>query len=172
MERVHKSPELPKTIVKLESSADHDLGNIQNVTLSMHLQNTLLLCGKDNSFGHSGNICTDDWFFHEEVLFIKELDNKQKTIDNLSNIINHMHRNSNEPSNNFYKNRNDQPVQINATAGERFQTQNRNNLTVKNNTYEDITLNQTHSKGIRNEETQQYRDINKHINKYDREPTY
>ena len=32
VERVLKSPELPKTIEKLESSADHDLGNIQNTT--------------------------------------------------------------------------------------------------------------------------------------------
>ena len=59
-----------------------------------------------------------------------------------------MHRNSNKHGKNFYKNTNAQPVQINATAEERFQTQNRNNLTIKNNTYKDI------------------------INKYDREPTY
>ena len=32
MKRVHKSPESPKIIEKLESFADHDLGNIQNVT--------------------------------------------------------------------------------------------------------------------------------------------
>ena len=43
VERVHKSPELPKTIEKLESSADHDLGNIQNTTPSMHLINASLL---------------------------------------------------------------------------------------------------------------------------------
>ena len=40
MERVHKSPELPKAIKKLECSADYDLGNIQNATPSMHLINT------------------------------------------------------------------------------------------------------------------------------------
>ena len=40
-----KSPELPKTIEKLESSADHD------------------------SCGLSSNVCTDHGFFHEEVLF-------------------------------------------------------------------------------------------------------
>ena len=34
VERVHKSPESPKIIEKLESFADHDLGNIQNVTPS------------------------------------------------------------------------------------------------------------------------------------------
>ena len=111
VERVHKSSELPKTIEKLESSADHD------------------------SCGFCSNICTDHRFFHQEVLFLrKELDNKQKTIDNLLNIITHMYRNSNEPGNNFYENKNAQSVQINATAGERrFQTQNRNNLTVENN---------------------------------------
>ena len=34
-------------------------------------------------------------------------------------------------------------VQINPTAKECFQTQSKNNLTVNNNTYKDITLNQT-----------------------------
>ena len=48
MQRVDKSPESPKTIEKLESFADHDLGNIQNVTPSIHLINTPILCRKDN----------------------------------------------------------------------------------------------------------------------------
>ena len=69
VERVHKSPELPKTIENLESSADHDLGTIQNATPSMHLINTPLLYRKDNSCGLSSNVCTDHTFFHEEVLF-------------------------------------------------------------------------------------------------------
>ena len=43
MERVHKSPELPKTTEKLESSVDEDLGNIQNATPSIHLNNRPLL---------------------------------------------------------------------------------------------------------------------------------
>ena len=58
--RVHKSPESPKIIEKLESFADHDLGNIKNVTQSMHLINTTLLYLKDNSGGHSSNVCTND----------------------------------------------------------------------------------------------------------------
>ena len=61
MERVHKSPELPKTIEKLEPSADHDLGNIQNATPSMYLINTPYR--KHNSCELSSNA------FHEEVLF-------------------------------------------------------------------------------------------------------
>ena len=135
VERVHKSPALPKTIKKLESSADHDLGNIQNVTPSMYPINTPLLYQKDNSCGHSSNVCTEDRFFSRRCPFLrKELDNKQKTIDNLLNTINYMHRNSNEPGNNFYKNTNAQPVQINTKAGERFKTQNRNNLPVENST--------------------------------------
>ena len=69
VERVHKSPELPKTIEKLESSADHDLGNIQNATPSMHLINTPLLYREDNSYELSSNVCTDHRFFHGEVLF-------------------------------------------------------------------------------------------------------
>ena len=69
MERVHKSPKLPKTIEKLEFSADHDLGSIQNATPSMHLINTPLLYRKNNSCGLSSNVCTDHRFFHEEVHF-------------------------------------------------------------------------------------------------------
>ena len=70
-----------------------------------------------------------------------------------------MYRNSNKPGNNFYETTNVQSVQINATAGERrFQTQNRNNLTVENNAYKDITQSQTQSKGLPKEETQQHRD--------------
>ena len=69
VERVHKSPESPKTIEKLESFADHDLGNIKNVTQSMHLINTPLLYRKDNSGGHSSNVCTNDrkTFFKESA---------------------------------------------------------------------------------------------------------
>ena len=50
---------------------------------------------------------------------------------------------------NFYKNTNVQPVQINGTAKKRFQNQGRNNLTVKDNTYEYITMNQTQNEGYR-----------------------
>ena len=64
-------------------------------------------------------------FFTKKSILRKELDNKQKTIDNLLSIINYMLRNSNEPGNNFYKTTNGQTVQVNATTGERrFQTQN------------------------------------------------
>ena len=80
-----------------------------------------------------------------------------------------MHRNSNGPRNNFYKNTNVQPVQINATTGERFQTQNRKSLTVKNNTYKYITLNQLQSEGLWNEETHQHWDIQ---NRCEREQSY
>ena len=69
VERVHQSPELPKTIEKLKSSADHDLGNIQNATANMHLINTPLLYRKDNSCELSSNVCTDHRLFHKEVLF-------------------------------------------------------------------------------------------------------
>ena len=76
-----------------------------------------------------------------------------------------MQRNSKKPGKYFYKNMNAQSVQINAAAGERFETQNRNNPTVQNNTYKDITLNKTQSEEHRNEETQQHQDIeNRSIN--------
>ena len=42
VERVRKSLESAKTIEKLQSCADDDLGNIQNVTPSVHLINTYL----------------------------------------------------------------------------------------------------------------------------------
>ena len=59
MERVLKSPELSKTLEKLESSAHHDLGNIHNATPSIHLINTPPLYRKYNSCGLSSNVCTD-----------------------------------------------------------------------------------------------------------------
>ena len=49
VERVHKYPESLEAIEKLESFADHDLGNNQNVTPSMDLINTPLLYRKDRS---------------------------------------------------------------------------------------------------------------------------
>ena len=50
---------------------------------------------------------------------------------------------------------NPQHDQINAKAEERFQTQSKNNLTIKNSTYKDIALNQAQSKEHWNEEIQQ-----------------
>ena len=56
-------------------------------------------------------------FFYEEILFLRrELDHSQKAIVNLLNIISYMDTNSNECSENIYKNTNTQPIQINATA--------------------------------------------------------
>ena len=114
--------------------------------------NTPLLYRKDNLDGHSSNVCTDDRFFYEEILFLRrELDHKQKTINNLVKIINYMHTNSNESGENIHKNTNTQPIQINATAEE----QGRNNVTVNIIMYKDIPLNQTQSEENRNEELQQ-----------------
>ena len=156
MEKVHKSPESPKAIEKLESFADQAPGNIQNVTPNMPPIDTPLLYRKDNLDGHSSNVCTDDRIFHEEVLFLRrELDNKQKTIDSLLNIINYMHTNSNKSGENIYKNTNAHPIQINGTAEE----QGNNNLTAEDNTYKDISRNQTQSEEHRNEELQKHPDI-------------
>ena len=69
VERVHKSPESPKSIKKPESFAEHDLENIKIVTLSMHLINTLMLYRKDNLGGHSSNVCTDVRFFKKKSFF-------------------------------------------------------------------------------------------------------
>ena len=105
-------------------------------------QNSVYIYRRDNLDGHSSNVCTENRFFYEEILFLrKELDHKQKSIDNLSKIINHMHTNSNESGENIHKNTNTQPIQINATAEE----QGRNNVTVDDITYNDIPLNRTQS---------------------------
>ena len=111
--------------------------------------NTPLLYRKDNLDGYSSNVWTDDRYFYEEILFLsRELDHKQRTIDNLLKIINDMHTNSNESGENIKRIwTNTQPIQINAT-----EEQGRNNLTVDDNTYKDIPLNQTQSEKHRNEE--------------------
>ena len=70
LERVHKSPESPKSIKKPESFAEHDLENIKIVTLNMHLINIPTLYRKDNLGGHSSNVCTDVRFFKKS--FFKE----------------------------------------------------------------------------------------------------
>ena len=122
MEKVHKSPESLKAIKNLKSFAHQVPGNIQNITPNIPTINTLLY-RKDNLDGHSSNVCTEDRFFYEWILFLRrELD----------------HKNSNESGENIHKNTNTQPIQINATAEE----QGRNNLTVDYITYKDTPLNQ------------------------------
>ena len=97
---------------------------------------------KNNSGGHGSNVYTGDRFFQEEVLLLrKEQNNEQKTIVNLLNI-NYIHRTSDEPGKEFYKNTNAQLFQP-----------------VENNTYKDITLNQTQSEVHRNEEIQPHPDM-------------
>ena len=86
VQKAHKSPESPKAVKKLESFAHQ------------------IYYWKDKLDGHSSNVCPDDRFFYEEILFLrKELDHKQKTIDNLLKIINHMNTNSNESGENIQK---------------------------------------------------------------------
>ena len=156
IEKVHKSPESPKAIEKLESFTDQVPGIIQNITSNLPPINTPLLYRKDNLDGHSSSVCTDGRIFHEEVLFLRrELVNKQKTIDSLLNIINYMHTNSNKSDENIYKNTNAHPTQINGTAEE----QGNENLTVEDNTYKDISRNQTQCEEHRNKELQQNPDI-------------
>ena len=66
---------------------------------------------------------------------------------------------------NSYKNTDFQLSQIIPTAVDRFQTQTKNILTVQKNTYNNITLNQTHCNKHRGEEIQQHRDMeNRSIN--------
>ena len=71
----------------------------------MDLVNIPLLYRKDDSGGHSSNP-----FLREEP------HNKQKNIDNLLNIINYMHTNSNKSGEDFHKNTNADPVHINTKA--------------------------------------------------------
>lgn len=60
---------------------------------------------------------------------------------------------------NSYKNTDFQLSQIIPTAVDRFQTQTKNILTVQKNTYNNITLNQTHCDKHQGEEIQQHRDM-------------
>ena len=94
MEKAHKSPESPNAIKKLESLARQVTGNFQKITPNMPAINTPQLYRNDNLDGHCSNVCTDYRFFYEEILFLKrELDHKQKAINNLVKIINYMHTN-------------------------------------------------------------------------------
>ena len=87
VEKTHKSPESPKGIKKLESFSHRVPGNFQIIAPNMPAIYTLLLYRKDNLDGHSSNVSTDDRFFYEEILFLRrELDQKQKTNDNLLKI--------------------------------------------------------------------------------------
>ena len=141
---------------KLRSFAHQVPEKFQNITPNMPTINTPLLYRKDNLAGNSSNACTDDIYFNEEILFLREeLDHKQKTIDNLLKIINHMHANPNESGGNIHKNTNAKPTQINATAEE----QGRNNITVDDITYKDIPLNQTQSEEHQDEELQRHQVI-------------
>ena len=147
MEKAHK---------KLESFAHQVPGNFENITPNMPAINTPLLYRKDNLDGHSSNACADNRFFYEEILFLrKDLDHKQKTIDNLLKIINHMHANSKKSRENIHKNMNSQPIQINTTTKE----QGRNNITVDDITYKDIPLKQTQSEEQRDKELQRHQVI-------------
>ena len=71
----------------------------------MHLVNIPLLYRKDDSGGHSSNP-----FLREELY------NKQKIIDNLLNILNYMHTNSNKSGEDFHKNTSADPIHINTKA--------------------------------------------------------
>ena len=101
-------------------------------------------------------------FFHKGVLFFrKELDNKQKTINNLLNIINYMHRNSKNLVIIFTK------LQMLSLARLMQQLESdvfKRKIEITQQSYKDkrerknITLSQTLSEGLRNEETQQHQD--------------
>ena len=80
-----------------------------------------------------------------------------------------MRTNLNNFGQNFYKNTDAQAAQINPIAEECFQAQT---LTVKINTYNDITMNQAQGKEHRDEGIQQHPGYTKRINKYYQEPTY
>ena len=98
-----------------------------------------------------------DFFMKKSSNLRKELDHKQKTIDNLLKIINQMHANSNESGENIHKNTNTQSIQMNATAEE----QSRNNVTIDDITYQDIPLNQTQGKEHWDEKLQRHQVIEK-----------
>ena len=96
------------------------------------------------------HVLTINCFYQKNPFLRKELDHKQKTINNLLKIMNHMHANSNESGENIHKNTNTQPIQMNVTSEE----QSRNNITVDDITYKYNPLNQTQSEEHRDADLQ------------------
>ena len=96
----NKSVATPDTSQNLEDAIDSDLGGIHSATPIIHCVKTPSLQTEGTSPSVGVNYLADDILWREEILFLRrELENKQKTIDKLFNIL---RNNNNEIKNNFF----------------------------------------------------------------------
>ena len=95
-----KSVATPDTLQNLKDVIDSDLGGIHSATPIIHCVKTPLLQTEGTSPSVGVNYLTDDILWREEILFLRrELENKQKTIDKLFNIL---RNNNNEVTKQFF----------------------------------------------------------------------
>ena len=96
----NKSVATPDTSQNLEDAIDSDLGGIHSATPIIHCVKTPSLQTKGTSPSVGVNYLADDILWREEILFLRrELENKQKTIDKLFNIL---RNNNNEITKQFF----------------------------------------------------------------------
>ena len=95
-----KSVATPDTSQNLKDAIDSDLGGIHSATPIIHCVKTPLLQTEGTSPSVGVNYLTDDILWREEILFLRrELENKQKTIDKLFDIL---CNNNNEVTKQFF----------------------------------------------------------------------
>ena len=95
-----KSAATPDTSQNLKDAIDSDLGGIHSATPIIHCVKTPLLQTEGTSPSVGVNYLTDDILWREEILFLRrELENKQKNIDKLFNIL---RSNNNEVTKQFF----------------------------------------------------------------------
>ena len=95
-----KSVATPDTSQNLKDAIDSDFGGIHSATPIIHCVKTPLLHTEGTSPSVGVNYLTDDVLWREEILFLRrELENKQKTIDKLFNIL---RNNNNEVTKQFF----------------------------------------------------------------------
>ena len=84
----NKSVTTPDTTQNLEDVTDSEFGGVHSATPIIHCVKTPPLHTKDTRPSVGVNYLADDSFWREEILFLRrELENKQKTIDKLFNIL-------------------------------------------------------------------------------------
>ena len=96
----NKSVTTPDNSQNLEDVTDSDFGEVYSATPIIHCVKTPSLHTKGTRPSVGANYLADDSFWREEILFLRsELENKQKTIDKLFNIL---RNNNNEITKQFF----------------------------------------------------------------------
>ena len=96
----NKSVTTPDNSQNLEDVTDSDFGEVHSATPIIHCVKTPSLHTKGTRPSAGANYLADDSFWQEEILFLRsELENKQKTIDKLFNIL---RNNNNEITKQFF----------------------------------------------------------------------